>query len=424
MKANSLLSNDGVLVEFRRLPLGAHFSFQGQDGVYVVLDTSGCGLITEFSSELDCIGQRVLSAADAETEASALMVLRRWISPAAVPVASTSLNDKKANAITERDHFVATGYVMTHADGRMCIANGGAVRWLTDKQYFDMMHNADQLSVQYEHHERFGSLRERILASQPVECQLMNHKAVEIESPDFDAQSLSEGPRTISHDEFHAMVDAACTKLQTEDRPKAYWDGVGDAMEAVLAAVSKEIALDAEVEGASSSSLPEMKGIVARLRRISCLLGIESALPGDDVLQESIFAALGMISSTIEAGQSKPETFQSRVAPWLEACFGQQIASNRVERNHRMLEEALELVQACGCSQQDAHSLVDYTFGRPVGDPAQEVGGVMVTLAALCLANDLDMHKAGEAELSRVWGKIDKIREKQAAKPKGSPLPM
>lgn len=117
-------------------------------------------------------------------------------------------------------------------------------------------------------------------------------------------------------------------------------------------------------------------------------------------------------------------TFQERVRPWLLACFGEMIAGDREERNHRFLEEALELVQACGCSASEARQLVDYVFGREVGDPPQEVGGVMVTLAALCLANDLDMHDSAETELARIWTKVDVIRGKQAAKPKHSPLPV
>lgn len=117
------------------------------------------------------------------------------------------------------------------------------------------------------------------------------------------------------------------------------------------------------------------------------------------------------------------QPFQDRIKPWLLACFGEQIAADKVERNHRFLEEALELVQACGCTESEAHQLVDYTYNRPSGYPSQEVGGVMVTLAALCLANGLDMHEAGETELARIWTKVDVIRAKQAAKPKHSPLP-
>lgn len=121
--------------------------------------------------------------------------------------------------------------------------------------------------------------------------------------------------------------------------------------------------------------------------------------------------------------QGEAAAFQARVEPWLVACFGEMIAGDREERNHRFLEEALELVQSCGCSANEAHQLVDYVYGRPVGDPPQEVGGVMVTLAALCLANDLDMHVASETELARIWTKVEAIRAKQAAKPKHSPLP-
>jgi hypothetical protein len=105
------------------------------------------------------------------------------------------------------------------------------------------------------------------------------------------------------------------------------------------------------------------------------------------------------------------------------ACFGVDIAADGIERNHRFFEEATELVQACGMTASEAHQLVDYTFGRAIGEPTQEVGGVMVTLAALCLANGLDMHAAGETELARIWTKVDAIRAKQAAKPKPSPLP-
>jgi hypothetical protein len=117
------------------------------------------------------------------------------------------------------------------------------------------------------------------------------------------------------------------------------------------------------------------------------------------------------------------DSFQGRVQPWMMACFGAEISADGAERNHRLLEESLELVQACGCTASEAHQLVEYVYGRPVGERAQEVGGVMVTLAALCLAQGLDMQAAGETELARIWTKVEAIRAKQAAKPKHSPLP-
>lgn len=121
---------------------------------------------------------------------------------------------------------------------------------------------------------------------------------------------------------------------------------------------------------------------------------------------------------------SKPAVpFQERVQPWMLECFGAEIAADRIKRNHRFFEEATEAVQANGMTRSEAHQLVDYTFDRPVGELHQEVGGVMVTLAALCLASGQDMHAAGETELARIWTKVEQIRAKQAAKPKHSPLP-
>lgn len=116
-------------------------------------------------------------------------------------------------------------------------------------------------------------------------------------------------------------------------------------------------------------------------------------------------------------------SFQRRVKVWMQECFGPVISADRVEGNHRFLEEALELVQAGGCTRSEAEQLVAYVFSRDTGKLEQEAGGVMVTLAALCLAHGIELERAGEMELDRIWAKIDQIRAKQAAKPKHSPLP-
>lgn len=114
-------------------------------------------------------------------------------------------------------------------------------------------------------------------------------------------------------------------------------------------------------------------------------------------------------------------SFQTQVDTWLHACFGAEIARNKTERNHRFLEEALETVQSAGSTKSEAHQLVDYVYDREIGKLEQEVGGVMNTLAALCLAHGIDMDTAGDIELVRCWNNIEKIRAKQAAKPKHSP---
>lgn len=115
--------------------------------------------------------------------------------------------------------------------------------------------------------------------------------------------------------------------------------------------------------------------------------------------------------------------FQQRVAKWLEACLGSSRKFDQNERTHRMLEEALELAQACGCTRDDADRLVQYVFERPAGFVQQEVGGVMVTLAGLSSAMAVDMAIAADEELARNWSKIAEIRAKADAKPDDTPLP-
>ncbi|MDE1914696.1 MAG: hypothetical protein KGJ57_17650 [Sphingomonadales bacterium] len=122
---------------------------------------------------------------------------------------------------------------------------------------------------------------------------------------------------------------------------------------------------------------------------------------------------------------SEAIAFQAGVDRWMDACFGAQIKADQLERADRFIEEALELAQTMpGFGADRARALVDYVFGRPVGEQVQEVGGVMVTLAALCNAAAIDMACAGERELARVWTKVEAIRAKQAAKPTGSALPI
>jgi len=117
--------------------------------------------------------------------------------------------------------------------------------------------------------------------------------------------------------------------------------------------------------------------------------------------------------------------FQRAVQDWTIACFGIAIASDVTERADRFIEEALELAQTTpGWTKERAHALVDYVFAREVGEPGQEIGGVMVTLAALCNARSYDMRTCASHELTRVWGKLDAIRAKQRAKPTGSALPV
>lgn len=190
----------------------------------------------------------------------------------------------------------------------------------------------------------------------------------------------------------------------------------------------------------TAQASPDTAALRAHIERLkSALETAEAALadigdadrePGDDVdwcekrAAQALPEVRQALSHIVSSNDVLTSSFQWRVSLWLVACFGDAISRDKPERNHRFLEEALELVQACGCSRQEAHQLVDYVYGRPVGERHQEVGGVMTTLAALCRAQGLEMMQCGEVELARVWTKVEQIRAKQAAKPKGSPLPM
>lgn len=112
--------------------------------------------------------------------------------------------------------------------------------------------------------------------------------------------------------------------------------------------------------------------------------------------------------------------YQVAVASWLRKCFGVQLATDKEERNQRFFEEACELVQANGMSQSAAHRLVDYVYGREVGEVSQEIAGVMVSLSALAETAGVSISEAANAELERINRPemIVKINEKQKLKPR------
>lgn len=117
--------------------------------------------------------------------------------------------------------------------------------------------------------------------------------------------------------------------------------------------------------------------------------------------------------------------FQDRVSNWLRVCFKNTTATSQQERGDRFLEEALEMLQSVGYPKERIPALVEYVYSRPPGEPFQEVGGVMTTLAAFCWRADVDMHIAAETELARVStpAMIARLRAKDDASDPASPLP-
>lgn len=113
-----------------------------------------------------------------------------------------------------------------------------------------------------------------------------------------------------------------------------------------------------------------------------------------------------------------PLTFQKNIDGWMRQCFGPVISMDKVERGDRLAEEVFELLQSGGYNPLRLLPLISYTWGRPAGEPLQELGGVMVTLAAYATPHGLDLRQACNVEYERINTPemIEKIRQKQLAK--------
>ena len=109
---------------------------------------------------------------------------------------------------------------------------------------------------------------------------------------------------------------------------------------------------------------------------------------------------------------------QKGLLEWAVNTFGEEANDPRM-RAVRFLEEALELFQAIygGAGQSLAEELLKYVYGRPVGEIAQEIGGVTVTLAMLAASLDASVDELELREIERVLHKDRaNLRAKEADK--------
>lgn len=118
---------------------------------------------------------------------------------------------------------------------------------------------------------------------------------------------------------------------------------------------------------------------------------------------------------------SPADVRQQTIAAWAQACLEGVAAQLRGREGAlRVLEEALELAQAEGVTPEEAARLQTYVYGRPVGDPGQEVGGVRVALLSYAAGKGLSADQAEQEEIRRVLAKPPQAvrarnREKHAA---------
>lgn len=92
---------------------------------------------------------------------------------------------------------------------------------------------------------------------------------------------------------------------------------------------------------------------------------------------------------------------QRAVVQWAGDTFGPD-SLTPTERATRVLEEVVELAQAEGVPRERALAVLDHVYGKAPGDPAQEVGGIGVTLLAYCAVREISADAEEVREIARV----------------------
>lgn len=92
---------------------------------------------------------------------------------------------------------------------------------------------------------------------------------------------------------------------------------------------------------------------------------------------------------------------QDQIQKWIEECFGKR-AMALEERAARFFEEACELAQSLGLTENELYKIVEVVHSRPAGRPYQELGGCSTTLLACAQALGFSLEKAEKGELKRI----------------------
>lgn len=155
-------------------------------------------------------------------------------------------------------------------------------------------------------------------------------------------------------------------------------------LKAVASLTTPERSAEKKGHGSMTPDTRDQQAVIilenlAKSRRMSISVD-EPSTP----LQRQRYAEADALDAGAQALRSQDQGYQQRVRQWVLECFNPIIADDMTERSFRFLEEALELCQSIGCTREQAARLVEYVYGREAGRKGQEVGGVMVTLAALC----------------------------------------
>lgn len=144
----------------------------------------------------------------------------------------------------------------------------------------------------------------------------------------------------------------------------------------------------------------------AAYERAACLLKEKAALDfGPDGLtkKEALLALAEVLRALADgAAMDGRDNRQWVVLDWARRCFTNAPVDDAHERALRFIEEAAELTQAIGLPIEHVNRVVDHVYGKPVGELQREVGGVGVTLLALCEVLKLSADECEKKEIARV----------------------
>jgi hypothetical protein len=109
---------------------------------------------------------------------------------------------------------------------------------------------------------------------------------------------------------------------------------------------------------------------------------------------------------------------QAVVEQWVRTTFGDKMFESKEERAARVFEEAAELYQVFGPGNRaKAHKIVDMVFDKKAGKLHNEIGGVLVTMLALCGNEGLRLDEMANKEITRIKSlPSDGFRKKQRDK--------
>jgi hypothetical protein len=109
-------------------------------------------------------------------------------------------------------------------------------------------------------------------------------------------------------------------------------------------------------------------------------------------------------------------SLEQRVAEWVRTRIGDAHMQPK-ERAMRLLEEAIELAQAEGITQEQVYQQTEHVFWRPKGLPVQEAAGVAVCLLGWCAASGQLLDEIALCEIERIEAKpVEQIRGSVARK--------